>query len=268
MCVWFVFALTHSIYRKLLYEKCGVERLGEGAMDYLRTHILTYMRAQAKHIAASMLYKFEKLKDVSGEYKTMPVPSRVPGQEKRVPSIKDGKKMVIPSKIINLEVHGPRLTMFMALLEKVIIKVATNGRWITENAGPRMRVTLTVKDMMVANALDKRLTDSLDDGLAMDAPRPGNKKYNWTKIREKMVEDALVQYTKEINRLSDSVLEQGEENEDDAGGKGEDNGDGDEEEEEDDADANGEDNGDGDEEEEDDADASGEDNGDGDEEDE
>ena len=169
-------------------------------MDYLRTHILTYMRAQAKHIAASMLHKFEQLKDVSGEYKTMPVPSRVPGQEKRVHSIKDGKKMLIPSKIINLEVHGPRLTMFMALLEKVIIKVATNGRWISENAGPRMRKTLTVKDMMIANAVDKRLTDSLHDGLAMDAPRPGNKQYNWTKIREKMVEDALVQYTKEMNR--------------------------------------------------------------------
>ena len=150
-------------------------------MDYLRTHMLTYMRAQAKHIAASMLYKFEKLKDVSGEYKTV---KRASGKVHIV--TKEGKKMLIPSKIINLEVHGARVTMFMALLEKVIIKVATNGRWITENAGPRMRKTLTVKDMMIANALDKRLTDSLNDGLAKDAPRPGNKEYNWTKIRKKI----------------------------------------------------------------------------------
>ena len=40
-------------------------------MDYLRRHILTYMRAQAKHIAPIMLHKFEQLKDVSEEYKTV-----------------------------------------------------------------------------------------------------------------------------------------------------------------------------------------------------
>ena len=158
-------------------------------MDYLRRHILTYMRAQAKHIAPIMLHKFEQLKDVSEEYKTV---KRASGKVNYLTD-KDGMRMTIPDKILKLNYDNPRLTMSMDLLERVIIKVATNGRFITNNAGPKMRVTLTVKDMMLAHALDKKLTQSLYDGLAKDAPR------SWTKFREKMVKDALAKYKEETN---------------------------------------------------------------------
>ena len=160
-------------------------------MDYLRRHILTYMRAQAKHIAPIMLHKFEQLKDVSEPFQTV---KRASGKVHYVTG-KDGKRIrkTVPDKILKLNYDNPRLTMSTDLLEKVIIKVATNGRFITNNAGPKMRVTLTVRDMMLAHALDKKLTQSLYDGLAKDAPR------SWTKFREKMVKDALAKYKEETN---------------------------------------------------------------------
>ena len=183
--------ITGSTCRKLLLEKCGVIRLASGAMDYLRDHILDYMRAQAKDITAFMLFKLENLKDVSEKFRMV---KRASGQERYITI--DGRRIrKMPDKIMDLDYDDPRLTMSMDLLERVIIKVATNGRFITNNAGPKMRVTLTVKDMMVANALDNRLTDSLDNGLPKVGGRKGSKKaYNWTKIRENMINPEYAKY--------------------------------------------------------------------------
>ena len=161
-------------------------------MDYLRDHILNYMRAQAKDIAAFMLFKCENLKDVSEKFRMV---KRASGKVNYLTG-KDGMRVrEIPDKIMDLDYDDPMLTMSMDLLERVIIKVATNGRFITNNAGPKMRVTLTVKDMMVANALDNRLTDSLDNGLPKVGGRKGSKKaYNWTKIRENMINPEYAKY--------------------------------------------------------------------------
>ena len=137
-------------------NKCGVTRVASGAIEYLRTHILTYMRAQAKHVAAVMLHKFDYMEDVSAQYQ---VKKRGSGKVNYV-TAKDGMRMTIPDKFMEMDYDKKRLTMSMQLLEDYLIMVATNGNFITNFGGSTTRKTLTVKDMMVANALDKKNVQS------------------------------------------------------------------------------------------------------------
>lgn len=169
-------------------NKCGVTRVGEGAIDYLRTHILTYMRDYAKYVAATMVHKFDYMEDVTANYKVKK--SRASGKVTYVVD-RDGKRMTKPSAFMEVDYDLKRLTMSMLLLEDYIIMVATNGRFVTEFAGSTTRKTLTVKDMMVANALDKKNVMSLCDGLAEDAPK------SWAKVRQKLIKAASKKYEEE-----------------------------------------------------------------------
>ena len=169
-------------------NKCGVTRVADGAIEYLRTHILTYMRDYAKHVAATMLHKFDYMEDVSVNYKVKT--SRASGKVSYVMG-KDGMRMTKPDKFMEVDYDNKRLTMSMQLLEDYIIMVATNGRFITEFAGSTTRKTLTVKDMKVAHAIDKKNVMSLCDGLAEDAPK------SWAMVRHKMVLAASKKYKEE-----------------------------------------------------------------------
>jgi len=185
--------IRSNTYRELLFKKCGVTRVGAAAIDYLRRHMLTYIRAQVKRVAPIMVQKFDYMEDVGVTYKTMRVPSRVAGQEKRIPvTDKDGKQITMPDKFMESHFDTKRLNMSMKLLEDYVIMVATNGRFITNFGGTKIRMTLTVKDMMVANAIDKKRVQSLDDGLARD-PR-----VSFNKIRQNMVEDAVKKCKEEL----------------------------------------------------------------------
>ena len=185
--------IRSNTYRELLFKKCNVTRVGPAAIDYLRRHMLTYIRAQVKRVAPIMVQKFDYMEDVGVTYKTMRVPSRVAGQEKRIPvTDKDGKQITMPDKFMESHFDTKRLNMSMKLLEDYVIMVATNGRFITNFGGTKIRMTLTVKDMMVANAIDKKRVQSLDDGLAEDP------KVSFKEIRQNMVLDALKKCREEL----------------------------------------------------------------------
>ena len=93
-------------------NKCGVTRVASGAIEYLRTHILTYMRDYAKHVAAVMLHKFDYMEDVSAQDRVV---KRGSGKVSYVMD-KNGMRMTRPDKFMEVDYDNKRLTMSMQLI--------------------------------------------------------------------------------------------------------------------------------------------------------
>ena len=160
----------------MLKEKCGVLRIQRASIGYLRTHVYTYMRAQADKVAASMLPKFEHLHDVEEEYKK--------DKEGKL-LIKNGKtQLKMPKKMMEVAPFDtPTLTLGNKLLETVLIKLITTSRFMV-NSQTKMRVMVTKRDLMVSHAMRKEFHQCHIDGLARD---DDGFEHDWDKIRGDMV---------------------------------------------------------------------------------
>ena len=94
--------------------------------------------------------------------------------------------------MLELKFNTTTLKMFQKQLEDVLSTVASNGRFIANSAGPKVRKKLTVKHMMMGHAIDKRLVPTLNDGMARDVGENGfAEEYDWQAIRREMAIKAL-----------------------------------------------------------------------------